>query len=176
MKTMTLSLLALVGMIGSSAMAQSEPKKTMDECCAKMKGDCCSTKEDNCCMKKMEGCCDSMKDGCCTWGYVTEGKRTVRRSFCVSEFRLPNTIRIEVRPEDRQPGDVEGYKTVGKHTERAYYRDVERKSEATSDSGCACSSMYVTVGKHSERRDFCEHNGVRMTCGQGSGECATCQK
>jgi len=38
----------------------------------------------------------------------------------------PRTVRIEVPPRDRKPGDIQGFKYVGKRLERVYFRDVER--------------------------------------------------
>ncbi len=169
MKTMIMSALAAIGLFGfsgASLMAQNESKKS---------DDCCTTKTDACCGKSAE-------DGC-SWSMVYDGKRTYRTYHCVQDpkAQVSNTVRIEVKPEDRQAGDIEGFKTVGKRTERTYFRDVERKADATTDATCSgsksgCDFMFVTVGKHTERRGFCEHNSQTMMCGEKSGECSTCRK
>lgn len=171
--------LGLVGLLSAPLMAQ-DAKRAMDECCTKKTADCCTTKADNCCEKKMEGCCDKMKDECCTWTSVYEGKRMSVKRHCVQDQKSANTARIKVKPEDRRPGDIEGFKTVGKRTERVYYRDVERKADAAAESTCSgskddCNYTFVTVGKHTERRSFCEHNGQRVMCGDKAGECGTCR-
>lgn len=122
---------------------------------------------------------------CCTWGYVTEGKRSVRKTWCVIDEKpaMPATMRIEVKPEDAQPGDDWGFKTVGKRTVKVYYRDVERKPEAAANTNCEaakssedCNASYFTVGKRSERRAFCDRNDHRMMCGEKSDQCSVCQK
>ena len=177
--TSAFTLLSVAGFFGA---APQDAKKAMDECCATRTAECCSTKADNCCEKKMAGCCESMKDECCTWTSVYDGKRTSKRHHCVQDQKSgkAGTVRIEVKPEDRQPGDVEGFKTVGKRTERVYYRDVERKPQAAADSTCTskegCNYAFFTEGKRIERRSFCEHNGQRVMCGEKAGECATCVK
>ena len=122
---------------------------------------------------------------CCAWGYVTEGKQSVRRIWCVNEepAKMPTTMRIEVKPEDRQPGDGWGYKTVGKRTERVYYREVERKPEPAENTDCGhakskddCNAGFFTVGKRTERRAFCDRNDHRVMCGKKVGECKLCRK
>ena len=174
--------LGLFGFFGTPTSAQSDVKKAMDECCAKRTADCCSTKADNCCVKKMEGCCEKMKDECCTWSSSSDGKRTFRKHHCVQDEKSskPGTVRIEVKPEDRQPGDIEGFKTVGKNTVKAYYRDVERKPEPVVNSDCSskdgCNYGYFTEGKRIERRSFCTHDNQRVMCGEKAGECSSCMK
>lgn len=175
--------LGLVGFFGSAATALSDVKKAMAECCATKTADCCSTKADNCCTKKMEGCCEKkMKDECCTWSTSSDGKRTFRKRHCVQEMKsgLPGTVRIEVKSEDRQPGDIEGFKTVGKNTVKVYYRDVERKPESVVDSNCSskdgCNYAYFTQGKRIERRSFCTHDNQQVMCGEKASECSSCLK
>ena len=153
MNTILMSALATLGMtgfFGSPATAQSEVQKATDDCR--------------------------------TWTSVYDGKRTFKKYFCVEEEkpRVPDTVRIEVKPEDRQPGDIEGMKYVGKRTERVYFGDVERKGEPAAEAKCSgskddCNYMFVTVGKHTERRSFCEHNNQRVICGDKAGECGTCR-
>ena len=121
-------------------------------------------------------------DDCHTWTSVYDGKRSFKKYFCVEDEqpRMPDTVRIEVKAEDRQPGDIEGMKYVGKRTERVYFRDVERKAESASEAKCTgskdgCNYMFITVGKHTERRSFCEHHNQRVMCGDKAGECGTCR-
>lgn len=122
-----------------------------------------------------------MKDECCTWTSVYDGKRTSIKHHCVQDQKVANKVRIEVKAEDRQPGDIEGMKYVGKRTERAYFRDVEHKAEPVADTKCSgskddCNYTFVTVGKHTERRFFCEHNNQQVLCGDKAGECNMCRK
>jgi hypothetical protein len=174
--TSALTLLSVAGLFGT---VPQDPKKAMEDCCATRTADCCSTKAGNCCEKKMDGCCDAMRAECCTWTSVYDGKRTSIKFHCVQDRKSATTVRIEVKPEDRRPGDIEGFKIVGKSTVKAYYRDVERQPEA-ANSECSskdgCNYSFVTVGKHTERRSFCEQNGQRVLCGDKAGECATCVK
>ncbi len=175
MNAMIMSALTAFGIAGF--FGSPDLDKAMDECCAKRTDSCCTTKPENCCERKMEGCCEKMKDECCTWTSVYDGKRTFKRHHCVQDEKAAKTVRTEVKLEDRKPGDVEGFKTVGKRTERAYYRDVAMKPAA--DSACTskggCDYTFVTVGKHTERRSFCEHNGQQMMCGEKAGECSVCK-
>jgi hypothetical protein len=175
MMTSAFTLLSVAGLFG---LVPQDPKKAMDDCCATKTEDCCSTKAGNCCEKKMDGCCDSMKDECCTWTSVYDGKRTSIKHHCLQDRNSAKTVRIEVKAEDRRPGDIEGSKTVGKRTEKAYYRDVETKPAA--DSNCTtkdgCNYSFVTVGKHTERRSFCEHGGQHATCGEKADQCGSCMK
>jgi hypothetical protein len=179
MNAIMTSAFALLSVAGLFGFTPQETKKAMDECCKTKTADSCSTKADNCCEKKMDGCCQTMKDECCTWTSVYDGKRTSIKHHCVQDPKAANTVRIDVKPEDRRPGDIEGWKTVGKRSERTYYRDVE-PAPVTANSDCGskdgCNYSFTTVGKHPERRSFCEHNGQRVTCGDKAGECATCVK
>jgi hypothetical protein len=181
MNAMIMSALTALGIAGFFGVAQSEPKKAMDECCAKRADDCCAKKPDNCCETKIAGCCEKMKDECCTWSTTYDGKRTHRLNHCVQAEKAPGTVRIEVKPEDRKPGDIEGSKTMGKRTERVWYRDVERIADTSGETSCSsskddCNYTFVTVGKHTERRSFCEHHNQRVMCGDKAGECGTCRK
>jgi hypothetical protein len=167
MKTIMMSALAAVGFlafVGTPAMAQDAGKKN-DDCCANKTEPCCGKADEN-----------------CTWSLTLEGKRTVRKYHCNEDAKakMPNTVRIEVKPEDRQAGDIEGMKIVGKRTERVFFRDVERKTE-TANVDCsgtkdACNYTFVTVGKRTQRRSFCEHNNQQVLCGDKAGECNTCRK
>jgi len=179
MNAILTSAFTLLSMAGLFGVVPQDTKKAMDECCKAKTADCCSTKADNCCEKKMDGCCDKMKHDCCPWTSVYDGKRSSLKHHCVQDQKAAKTVRIEVKPEDRRPGDIEGFKTVGKRTERVYSRDVEMAPQ-TANSDCSskdgCNYSFVTVGKHTERRSFCEHNGQRVGCGEKAGECATCVK
>lgn len=143
---------------------------------------CCAKRAENCCETKMAGCCEKMKDECCTWSTTYDGKRTHRLNHCVQDdkSKAPGAVRIEVKPEDRKSGDIEGFRTVGKRTERVWYRDVEREPEAAAESTCTtkegCNYAFFTQGKRIERRSFCEQGGRRAMCGENAGECATCLK
>lgn len=179
MNEMIMSALAafgIAGFFGGSPLPDLQ--KAMDECCAKRTEDCCTKKPDNCCETKMSGCCEKMKDECCTWSTTYDGKRTHRLDHCVQAEKAPGTVRIEVKPEDRKPGDIEGFKTVGKRTERVWYRDVEQKpaAESTCTTKEGCNTAFFTEGKRIERRSFCEHGGRRAMCGDKAGECSTCAK
>ena len=122
---------------------------------------------------------------CCAWRYVTEGKRAVRRTWCVNEDagKMPAPVRVEVKPEDRHPGDDWGLKIVGKRTERVYYREVPRSHEAAANTDCEhavskddCNASSFTVGKRTERRAFCDRNDHRVMCGDKGNECKVCQQ
>jgi hypothetical protein len=175
MNAMIMSVLTAFGIAGF--LGTPDLQKAMDECCAKRTESCCNTGPDNCCEKKMEGCCEKMKDECCTWTSVYDGKRTFKRHHCVQAGKT-GTVRVEVKPEDRKPGDIEGRKTVGKRTERVYYRDVDQKpapeSKCASKDGCNFS--FVTEGKRTVRQSYCEHGGRRVVCGEKAGECSSCLK
>jgi len=179
MNAIMMSALMGFGIAGFfGAPDQADVKKAMDECCAKRTDDCCTKKPDNCCETKMAGCCEKMKDECCTWSTTYDGKRTQKLHHCVQAEKAPGTVRIEVKPEDRKPGDIEGFKTVGKRTERTYFRDVEAKPAAESSCGSkdGCNASFVTEGKRIVRQSFCEHGGKHVKCGEKAGECSSCLK
>lgn len=126
-----------------------------------------------------DGCCAPKQDvGCCTESVATVGKHTERRVVCVKPS-ISGKVQVEVKAEDRQPGDVEGTKTIGKHTEKAWYRwvDVPKPAEfdcAKAASKDSCSVGVFTVDKQTVQKSFCVHGGERMFCGRGAGECASC--
>ena len=148
-----LTVLGMTGFFGSPATAQSEVKKATDDCL--------------------------------TWTSVYDGKRTYKKYHCVEEEkpRMPDTVRVEVKFEDRQPSDDWGLRIVGKRTDRVYYREVPRASQTSANADCEhtkskddCNASYFTVGKRSERRAFCDRNDHRVMCGDKENECKVCQK
>lgn len=129
-------------------------------------------------------CKPGMRDkSCCTWSMATVGKHYERRWQCVEpKAPMPSKVRIEVKSEDRQPGDDEGFKTVGKHLEKAYYRWVDAPKE-TASTDCSkasakkdCDFGMFTEGKQLVRKSICKQNGERVMCGEKAGECDVCLK
>lgn len=131
---------------------------------------------------KQSDCREMKSKDCCTWSMVTVGKHLERRWKCVETSKppMPEKVRVEVKPEDRQPGDDWGYKTVGKHVEKAYYRmvDAPKETQSTDCSKVAskgdCNYGMFTVGKNLVRKSLCRQNGDLMMCGEKPGECAVC--
>ncbi len=134
-------------------------------------------------LTQTDGCCAPKKTdaSCCTTAMVTVGKHYERQMVCVHPEATPSKVRVEVKPEDRQAGDDEGYKTVGKHQEKAWYRWVDAPREARAESNCSgskkdCDYGYFNEGKQLVRKSFCAHDGQRVMCGEKAGECGTCMK
>ena len=159
MKTIMMSALAAIGLftfIGSPVVAQENAKKAVD-----------------CCASKTEVSCGKTDHDQCTWSMVYEGKRSFRKYQCHEDQKpqVPNTVRIEVKPEDRQAGDIEGMKYVGKRTERAYFREVPVTTE--SAKGHVCSWRMVYEKKQVVKRDTCIVDGAEHAClgMDPAGEC-----
>lgn len=133
---------------------------------------------------KQADCREMKSKDCCTWSMVTVGKHLERRWQCVetSKTPMPERVRIEVKSEERQPGDDWGYKTVGKHLEKAYYRWVDTPKD-TMSTGCSkfaskedCNYGMFTVGKHLVRKSVCPQNGDQVLCGKMPGDCGMCTR
>ena len=84
----------------------------------------------------------------------------------------PKTVLVEVAREERKEGDILGMKTVGKHTETAYYRRVPMP-EPVVEKGHACGMRVMTVLKHVEFRHFCRVDGAEKPC-PGMNEAGEC--
>jgi hypothetical protein len=84
----------------------------------------------------------------------------------------PKTVLVEVAREERKEGDILGMKTVGKHTEIAYFRRMPNPEPAVA-KGHACDVRATTVLKHVEFRHFCRVDGVEKPCPgmTATGEC-----
>jgi hypothetical protein len=127
-----------------------------------------------------DGCCAPKKTSdasCCATTVTTVGKHYERQMVC--KHATPGKVQVEVKPEDRQPGDVEGIKTVGKHTEKAWYRWVDARKAVDTDCAKAaskdsCPTGYFTLGKRLHLRSYCERGGERVLCGDKAGECDAC--
>ena len=93
------------------------------------------------------------------WVWHTDGKRYWRTEEEVKPFVMPTTTTIEVAPGEQKEGDVQGFKYLGKRTERVYFREVPRQELA---KGQECSWRMTYVGKTMSREQFCVENGVEQ--------------
>lgn len=94
--------------------------------------------------------------------WKTDGKHYWRTEEVVRPAEMPKTQRIEVATEERQAGDVQGFKYVGKRLEPAYFREVPIAVEA--HKGHECSWRMVHEGRRLIKYDFCIVNGVEEPC------------
>jgi hypothetical protein len=108
------------------------------------------------------------------WVWHTDGKRWWRSEEVVQPVAMPTTMTVEVAPGDEQPGDVQGFKYVGKTTERVYFREVPRPSPELA-KGHECSWRTHYDGKRVLREDFCVIDGTEQACAgfDRSGRCLT---
>ena len=93
------------------------------------------------------------------WIWTSDGKRYSRTEGDVKPFVMPTTTTIEVAPGEQREGDVQGFKYLGKRTERVYFREVPRQELAKSHE---CSWRMTYVGKTMSREQFCVENGVEQ--------------
>lgn len=93
------------------------------------------------------------------WVWHTDGKRYWRTEEEVKPFVMPTTTTIEVAPGEQKEGDVQGFKYLGKRTERVYFREVPRQELA---KGHECSWRMTYVGKTMSREQFCVENEVEQ--------------
>lgn len=93
------------------------------------------------------------------WVWRTDGKRYWRTEEVVKPFVMPTTTTIEVAPGEQKEGDVQGFKYLGKRTERVYFRDIPRQEVA---QGHECGWRMKYVGKTMSREEFCVENGVEQ--------------
>lgn len=150
MKTIMMSALAAIGLfsfVPTPVMARDSAPKA-----------------DDCCASRTEACCGKTDHDQCTWSMVYDGKHSFRKFHCSDDQKsaTPNTVRIEVKPEDRQAGDVEGMKYVGKRTERAYFRDVPVAKDTAK--GHVCSWRMVYEKKQVHKLNTCLVDGVEHAC------------
>ena len=101
--------------------------------------------------------------------WKTDGKRYWRTEEVVKPAEMPKTQLVEV--SEKQPGDVEGFKYVGKHMERAYFREVPVTTETAR--GHVCSWRMVYEKKQVYKYNVCIVDGVEHAClGMNhAGEC-----
>ena len=79
------------------------------------------------------------------------------------------TVRVEV---PKAEAETWGYRTVGKKTERVYYREVPRPAPVV-EKGHFCNLRVETHGKRTVWHHFCKVNGVEKPCPgmNAAGEC-----
>jgi len=93
------------------------------------------------------------------WVWHSNGKRYWRTEEVVKPFVMPTTTTVEVARGEQREGDVLGYKSVGKSSERVYFREVPRQEPV---QGHQCSWRMTYTGKTMSREQFCVENGVEQ--------------
>ncbi len=78
-------------------------------------------------------------------------------------YTFAPTVWTEVPRGQQRPGDVRGFKYVGKRTERAYFREVERPNPAFAQ-GHECHWRPHYQGKRTTYEFYCVVNGVEEAC------------
>ena len=90
------------------------------------------------------------------WVWHTDGNRWWRTEEMVKPFAMPGLMAVEAAPGDEKPGDVLGFKIVGKRTEPVYFRDVRRLAPELARHECSWRLHHE--GKRTTREHYC----VRM--------------
>jgi len=97
------------------------------------------------------------------WVWHTNGKHWWRTEEVVKPVVMPTTTTVEVAPGDQNECDVQGFKIVGKRTERVYFREVPIPAPEVV-KGHECSWRLHYDGKRTTRENFCVVNGVEQAC------------
>jgi hypothetical protein len=105
------------------------------------------------------------------WVWHTDGKRWWRTEEPVMPAMMPKTYLAEVPAGEQKEGDIQGFKYVGKRTERVYFR--ETPFAEAPKSGHECSWRMVYEKKSVNKYHFCIVNGVEQACAgmDAAGEC-----
>ena len=102
--------------------------------------------------------------------WKTDGKRYWRTEEIVKPFVMPATYLKEVAAGEEKAGDVEGFKYLGKRTEKVFFRETPF---AEALKGHECTWKMVYEKKAVNKVHFCEVNGAEKACPgmNAAGEC-----
>ncbi len=103
--------------------------------------------------------------------WKTDGKRWTHSEEIVKPFVMPTTRTMEVAAADKQAGDVQGFKYIGKRTEVVYFREVPLENNVVKGHECTWKMVYEK--KSSFKQHFCLVDGIAQTCPgmNQAGEC-----
>ncbi len=106
----------------------------------------------------------------------SDGKRYWRSEEPGKAPEVSKTYLKELPAGEQKEGDVQGFKVVGKRTERVYFRETPLAAEVAK--GHECSWRMVYEKKQVYKYNFCVENGVEMSCAgmTDAGECLGMKK
>lgn len=104
------------------------------------------------------------------WVWKTDGKRYWRTEELVKPFVMPKTYLKELAAGEEKAGDVEGFKYLGKRTEKVFFRETPF---AEAPKGHECTWKMVYEKKQVNTLNFCQVNGAEQACPgmNAAGEC-----
>lgn len=104
------------------------------------------------------------------WVWKTDGKRYWRTEEFVKPLVMPATYLKEVPAGEVKAGDVEGFKVLGKRTEKVFFRETPF---AEAPKGHECTWKMVYEKKTVTQNHFCLVNGAEKACPgmNAAGEC-----
>jgi hypothetical protein len=104
------------------------------------------------------------------WVWKTDGKRYFRTEEIVKPFVMPATYLAEVPAGAEKAGDVEGFKYLGKRTEKVFFREMPF---AEAQKGHECTWKMVYEKKAVYKNHYCLVNGAEQACPgmNAAGEC-----
>jgi len=99
-----------------------------------------------------------------------DGKRYWRTEELAKPFVMPATYLKEVAAGEEKAGDVEGFKYLGKRTEKVFLRETPF---AEAPKGHECTWKMVYEKKAGYKNHFCFVNGAEEACPgmNAAGEC-----
>jgi len=99
-----------------------------------------------------------------------DGKRYWRTEEFVKPFVMPTTYLKEVAAGEEKAGDFEGFKYLGKRTEKVFFRETPFAAAA---KGHECTWKMVYEKKYMNQLHFCLMNGAEKPCPgmNAAGEC-----
>jgi hypothetical protein len=102
--------------------------------------------------------------------WKTDGKRWTRTEEVVKPFVMPATYLKEVPAGEEKAGDIEGFKYLGKRTEKVFFRETPF---AEAPKGHECTWKMVYEKKVTTKVHFCLMNGAEKACPgmNAAGEC-----
>ena len=104
------------------------------------------------------------------WVWKTDGKRYWRVEEIVKPFVMPATYLKEVPAGEEKAGDVQGFKYIGKRTEKVFFRETPF---AEGPKGHECTWKMVYEKKQVNKLHHCLVNGAEQACPgmNAAGEC-----
>jgi len=102
--------------------------------------------------------------------WKSDGKRYFRTEEIVKPFVMPATYLKEMAAGEEKAGDLEGFKYLGKRTEKVFFRETQF---AEAPKGHECTWKMVYEKKYTSKLHFCLVNGAEQACPgmNAAGEC-----
>ena len=109
------------------------------------------------------------------WVWKSDGKRYWRTEEIKKPFVMPATYLKEVAAGEEKAGDVEGFKYLGKRTEKVFFRETPF---AEAPKGHECTWKMVYEKKQVNKLHYCLVTGAEQACPgmNAAGECLGLKK